>query len=85
VCAHTHTHTHTHTNTTTNRVSADFMLILQHLVPGVIQHQKPQTKTGLIVKYYSDMDINFRLPEAAVFLIAGVFLQICNKGSTLLK
>jgi len=37
-------------------------------------------KMGLILKNYSDMDINFRLPEAAVFLIAGVFLQICNKG-----
>jgi len=37
-------------------------------------------KMGLILKYISDMDINFRLPETAVFFIAGVFLQICNKG-----
>jgi hypothetical protein len=56
------------------------MLVLQHLVPGVSQHQKPHKKMDLILKYSSDMDINFRLPEATVFLIAGVFLQICNKG-----
>jgi len=37
-------------------------------------------KMGLILKYYSDMDINFRLPEAALFLIAAIFLQICNIG-----
>jgi len=42
-------------------------------------------KMGLILKYISDMDINFRLPEAAVFLIAGVFLQICNKGKYITK
>jgi hypothetical protein len=56
------------------------MLILQHPVPEGSHDQKRHMKISLILKYYSDMDINFRLPGAAMFPIARVFLQIHNEG-----
>jgi hypothetical protein len=65
---------------TTNRVSADFTLIIQHPVPEGIHRQKHHMKISLILKFFTDMHINFRLPETAVFPITRVFLQICNEG-----
>ena len=77
-CAHTCTHTHTHTQ---NKQGVCCLYVNTSTSCSWGQ-SPPETshEDGFDSQYYSDMDINFRLPEAAVFLIAGIFLRICNKG-----
>jgi hypothetical protein len=61
-------------------VSDDFILILQLLIAEDFCHQKCHKKMALMLNGYSATTVNFRLPEAAIWLIARVLLLICKEG-----